>query len=155
MQELPCFPSSIILFSSFVRSFVLCSQANDFDVLGLANVVFQDIQICIYDVDGKEQAEKLDKFFVFGDTADMTEHSIISASERSQRSAQNGSGSLAGPAHYRRQSSDVGDNLSSIIQNGKYHVDSKSRRGAVFGTDDGDLLSREKHSRNERHPLLP
>jgi hypothetical protein len=34
-------------------------QANDFDVLGMANVVFQDIQICIYDVDGKEAAEKL------------------------------------------------------------------------------------------------
>ena len=90
---------------------------------------------------------------MFGDTADMTEHSIIS--EKSQRSIQNGSISLPGPAHYRRQSSDVGDNLSSIIQNGKYHVDSKSRKGAVFGTDDGDLLSREKHNRNERHPLLP
>lgn len=90
---------------------------------------------------------------MFGDTGDITEHSIIS--EKSQRSIQNGSGSLSGPAHYRRQSSDVGDNLSSIIQNGKYHVDSKSRKGAVFGTDDGDQLSGEKYNKTERHPLLP
>mmetsp|Transcript_4516 Transcript_4516/g.6893 ORF Transcript_4516/g.6893 Transcript_4516/m.6893 type:complete len:424 (-) Transcript_4516:293-1564(-) len=128
------------------------NDANDFDVLGLAYVVFQDIQICIYDVDGKEQAEKLDQFFVFGDTDDMTEHSIIS--EKSQRSIQNGSISLPGPAHYRRQSSDVGDKLSSIMQSGKYHVDSKSRKGVVFGTDDGNQLSGEKYG-NERHPLLP
>jgi hypothetical protein len=39
-------------------------------VLGLANVVFQDIQICIYDADGKEQAQKLDKYFEFGDAHD-------------------------------------------------------------------------------------
>mmetsp|Transcript_4517 Transcript_4517/g.6899 ORF Transcript_4517/g.6899 Transcript_4517/m.6899 type:complete len:83 (-) Transcript_4517:293-541(-) len=82
----------------------------------------------------------------------MTEHSIIS--EKSQRSIQNGSISLPGPAHYRRQSSDVGDKLSSIMQSGKYHVDSKSRKGVVFGTDDGNQLSGEKYG-NERHPLLP
>lgn len=39
------------------------TDPNDFDVLGLARVVFQDIYICIYDVDGAEKAQKLKKFF--------------------------------------------------------------------------------------------
>ncbi len=36
---------------------------NDFDVLGLIQVVFQDIYICIYDADGEESADKLRKYF--------------------------------------------------------------------------------------------
>ncbi len=32
---------------------------NDFDVLGLAKVVFEDIYISIYDIDGKEAADEL------------------------------------------------------------------------------------------------
>jgi hypothetical protein len=32
---------------------------NDFDVLGLAQVVFEDVYISIYDVDGKEAADAI------------------------------------------------------------------------------------------------
>ena len=32
---------------------------NDFDVLGLAQVVFEDIYISIYDIDGKEAADNI------------------------------------------------------------------------------------------------
>lgn len=35
---------------------------NDFDVLGLVKVVFEDIYICIYDIDGKEAARQLRDF---------------------------------------------------------------------------------------------
>ena len=39
------------------------SDPTDFDVLGLTQVVFQDIYICIYDADGDESAKKVKNFF--------------------------------------------------------------------------------------------
>ena len=38
------------------------SAENDFDVLGLAKEVFQDIYFCIHQVDGEEAASKLKQF---------------------------------------------------------------------------------------------
>ena len=38
---------------------VRCIDPNDFDVLGLAQVVFEDIYISIYDIDGKDAADAI------------------------------------------------------------------------------------------------
>jgi len=111
------------------------NDPNDFDVLGMANVVFQDIQICIYDADGKDAAEKLDKYFDFDidhrrlekensnislnpvmvpvdipQSQEMTQ-SLIATSSNSIRMSKR-------PGHLRRQSSDAGDGNSVLLKRG-------------------------------------
>jgi hypothetical protein len=101
----------------------------------MANVVFQDIQICIYDVDGKEAAGKLDNYFEFGSdhlnlerdhgsSVRLAPASVPTSMPQSQELAQ----SLIGPSnnnnpvknsrspgHLRRQSSDAGDGNSVLL----------------------------------------
>lgn len=100
----------------------------------MANVVFQDIQICIYDVDGKEAAGKLDNYFEFGSdhlnlerdgsSVRLAPTSIPTPMPQSQELAQsiigpsNNNNSIKNsrsPGHLRRQSSDAGDGNSVLL----------------------------------------
>jgi hypothetical protein len=100
------------------------NDPNDFDILGLANVVFQDIQLCLYDVDGKDASDKLDSYFEFG--AISANNSVGALSLTGSMSVHSyGSGTLQSsgvrlkPGHFRRQSSDCGDRSSMMMQKAK------------------------------------
>lgn len=98
----------------------------------MANVVFQDIQICIYDVDGKEAAEKLDKYFEFASDHPRQEKvdshvsfdsfhvpmSMPQSHEMGQSLIDpiNPRGTPRTAGHLRRQSSDAGDGNSVLLK---------------------------------------
>ncbi len=118
---------------------------NDFDILGMAKVAFDDIFICIYDADGKERAMALKKCLdeieetfdnIDDDDDDSANNSELLRSSTSQgsfRSVYSAGGdqnNVYGRGHHSRDISEVGDSNSIFMQESKEQL--LSRRNFTY-----------------------
>ncbi len=126
---------------------------NDFDILGMAKVAFDDIFICIYDADGKERAMTLKKclneveetFTMDDDDEDSANNSELFKSTTSHGSSNlldniEGNGdihdsaggdqnNINGRGQHSRDISEVGDSKSIFMQESKEQL---SRRNFTY-----------------------
>ena len=58
-------------------------DVNNFDILGLAKKIFEDVYICIHDIDGEEASQRLREYFYVQENHDydVPTHAYLSAFE--------------------------------------------------------------------------